>query len=88
MSQTDMAKLLGAGPTAALWGNYQSYNPKVWKRISVDNALRLRSKTGISLDWVYAGDVRLLPHELLQKLIAELDADREEEPPLNARIND
>lgn len=48
------------------------YNPfeKGHRRITLDVALKIRARFGVSLDWIYCGDVAHLPVELYQKLAA------------------
>jgi len=46
------------------------YNPfeKGHRRITLDVALKIRGRFGVSLDWVYCGDISHLSVELYQKL--------------------
>lgn len=67
-TQASMASL--AGVTPAAWGNYESG----LRRIRVDEALRLCSALGVTLDWVYRGNMSQLPIELGEKLQLELRA--------------
>lgn len=48
------------------------YNPfeKGHRRITVDVALKIHERFGISLDWIYCGEAARLPVELYHKLIA------------------
>jgi transcriptional regulator with XRE-family HTH domain len=48
--------------------------------ISVDNALRLRKRYEISLDWIYAGDYRTLPYTLAHEMFAWLRRRNGSEP--------
>jgi transcriptional regulator with XRE-family HTH domain len=49
-SQTKMGNMIGV--TAAAWNNWEAGK----KRISIDPAIALCEKTGITLDWIYRGD--------------------------------
>jgi transcriptional regulator with XRE-family HTH domain len=46
------------------------YNPfeKGRRRITIDAATKIRDRYGISLDWIYCADQRVLPSDLYQKL--------------------
>lgn len=46
------------------------YNPfeKAKRRMTIDVALKIRARFGISLDWIYCGDPAQLPAGLFQKL--------------------
>lgn len=68
ISQAEMGRR--AGVTYQAWNNWE----RGAKRISVDQAGRLRRATGISLDWIYWGDMRGLPHELAVKIQGQLTA--------------
>ena len=65
-SMTNMARLIG-GPTST-WHNYESGI----RRISLDQALRLKARTGLTLEWVYTGDIATLPPHLQEKIQAQI----------------
>lgn len=46
------------------------YNPfeKGSRRITLDVALKIRARFGVSLDWIYCGEVGRLPMHLFTKL--------------------
>ena len=46
------------------------YNPfeKGRRRITIDVAMKIRDRYGVTLDWIYAGDPHALPSDLYQKL--------------------
>jgi DNA-binding XRE family transcriptional regulator len=46
------------------------YNPfeKGKRRITIEVAMKIRARFGISLDWIYCGEVNRLPVELFNKL--------------------
>lgn len=64
MSQVEFCELTGIGKTA--WNNYE----RARARISLNEALKVRTKTGATLDWIYAGDQSGLPVQLAKKLQA------------------
>ncbi len=66
-SQADMARLLGLSPRGQAWGNYEALDEH-WRRIKVDVAILLCHKTGITLDWIYRGDLGLVPPDLAEKI--------------------
>jgi DNA-binding XRE family transcriptional regulator len=47
------------------------YNPfeKGRRRITIDVAMKIRDRYGITLDWIYAGDPHALPSHLYRKLV-------------------
>jgi transcriptional regulator with XRE-family HTH domain len=61
-SQVEFCEMVGLKPPA--WNNYE----KGTNRISLDAALALAQKTGVSLDWIYYGDESGLPLRLASKL--------------------
>lgn len=67
-TQAEFARWLGISPTA--WGNYESQG----MRPRVDEANKIVSKTGASLDWIYNGDTRGLTHHLALRLEQALAA--------------
>lgn len=66
MGLTQVAMCELAGCSTQEWNNWE----KARKRIGVDNAIRVSTATGVSLDWIYLGDVRGLPYELATKIQA------------------
>jgi DNA-binding XRE family transcriptional regulator len=46
------------------WNQYESGE----RRITVEIAMRLAARFGVSLDWIYRDDPRLLPQELYKKI--------------------
>lgn len=65
-TQAFMANLIGASPQA--WGNYE----QGLRRIRIDEALLLCGATGVTLEWIYRGNIGLLPNDLLGKIQLEL----------------
>lgn len=72
LTQASMADLIGAKPQA--WGNYETGT----RRIRVDEALRLCSALGVTLDWIYRGNMSQLPVELAEKIQLERRAQARE----------
>jgi DNA-binding XRE family transcriptional regulator len=50
------------------------YNPfeKGRRRITIDVAMKIRDRYGVTLDWIYAGDPHDLPSELYHQLVASI----------------
>jgi transcriptional regulator with XRE-family HTH domain len=48
------------------------YNPfeKGRRRITIDVAMKIRDRYGVTLDWIYAGDPHALPSGLYHQLVA------------------
>jgi len=53
-----------AGITGGIFYNWETGN----HRISVDGALKLRNRYGLTLDWIYCGNVDALPHKVASAL--------------------
>jgi len=64
LTQVMMGRLMGAVSNGQAWGNYESGK----RRISIDHALALTRTLGVSLDWVYQGQMVNLPPELREKI--------------------
>lgn len=64
LSLTQVALCRRTGISTQAWNNYE----RGAKRISVDNAIKLRQRLGIPLDWIYCGDMRAVPLEVATKL--------------------
>lgn len=58
MGQAEFARLCDI--SAPGWNNYESFN----NRISLENARKVRRRTGVGLDYIFDGDLRDLPHAL------------------------
>lgn len=50
---------MGIPPNA--WNNYETGD----RRISLDAALTLSDELGVTLDWIYKGDGKAMPYELM-----------------------
>lgn len=68
-SQTEFARYLGISKNA--WNNYEALG---W-RPRLDEAQKMVSLTGVTLDWIYTGDDRFLPAHLARALETYLRAD-------------
>ena len=64
LTQVMMGRLAGAISNGQAWGNYEAGN----RRISIDHALALSRTLGVSLDWIYQGQMVNLPPELREKI--------------------
>lgn len=62
-TQATMAQIAGLNRTT--WNNYENGV----RRISLDEALKVCSATGVTLDWIYRGEgIGQLPRDLALKL--------------------
>ncbi len=61
-SQVVMAQVLGQ--SISTWAMYETGD----RRISIDEALKLCSTVGASLDWIYRGNIHTLPADLAEKI--------------------
>jgi len=50
-----------------MWSNYESDN--VDRRIEIDKAITLWQNTGLTLHWIYLGDMRDLSENLRAEII-------------------
>jgi len=58
MSQAEICRLTGIETSA--WNNAETGD----NRLGMENAIRLRQKTGATLDYIFLGDTSALPHTL------------------------
>ena len=61
-SQIFMAQVMRQSPST--WAMYETGD----RRISIDEALKLCSTVGASLDWIYRGNIHTLPADLAEKI--------------------
>jgi transcriptional regulator with XRE-family HTH domain len=54
----------GLATSQQTWNNFE----RGYSRISIKEALKVCDVTGVSLDWIFRGDPRLLPYELAQEI--------------------
>lgn len=64
LSPADLCRETGI--TANQWSQF--INPDYKRRITIDQAYKLKDKYGITLEWIYDGDPSRLPLEIAQKL--------------------
>lgn len=77
LTQASMARMVGSATSGQLWANFESRDPALWRRIGLNSALELCRRTGVTLEWIYRGDVRLLPPDLAERIrFQELLEDR------------
>lgn len=65
LSQAAWCRLVGIAPSA--WHNYETLGPN-WRRISLDQALKVCGGAGVTLDWIYRGQAAGLPMNLATKI--------------------
>lgn len=65
LSQAEISRRIGAQPTQ--WGNWE----KARARIRVDEAMALKKRFGIPTDWIYLGDDRSMPYDLMRAIEAQ-----------------
>jgi transcriptional regulator with XRE-family HTH domain len=64
LTQIMMGQLMGTISNGQAWGNYEGGK----RRISVDHALALCRNCGMTLDWIYQGQMVNLPPDLREKI--------------------
>jgi transcriptional regulator with XRE-family HTH domain len=64
------------------WNNFE----RGYSRISIKEALKVCDVTGVSLDWIFRGDPRLLPYELAQEIRIQQERGALPRPPRRRRI--
>jgi transcriptional regulator with XRE-family HTH domain len=69
-TQAMMSKLMGSATAGQAWENYESGR----RRISIDHALTLCRTCGLTLDWIYQGQMHHLPADIRDKIQQELPA--------------
>jgi transcriptional regulator with XRE-family HTH domain len=72
-TQAVMANLMGSSTGGQAWENYEAGR----RRISIDHALKLCMHLGLTLDWIYRGDIRSLPTELGERIQVQLRLESE-----------
>jgi transcriptional regulator with XRE-family HTH domain len=66
LSQAELCRAIGV--SANRWNQYE----KGERKITVEIAIKLQRKFGITLDWVYLGDPNMLP-AILERLLPPQD---------------
>lgn len=64
MSQSEFARLCGV--TVSNWNNVETGD----NRIGLDSAMKVRRRTGVSLDYIFDGERAGLPHALAVEIEA------------------
>jgi transcriptional regulator with XRE-family HTH domain len=72
-AQVLIAKLANIATTT--WNNYETGT----RRPSTTEALKMKTRLNLPLDWIYDGDMGKLPAELVEKIYAEHAKDRDDE---------
>ena len=67
LTQPLMSTLAGL-TDAQGWSNYENR----WRRISIDVAQNLHTRLGITLHWIYRGEMEGLPKDLADKIALQL----------------
>jgi transcriptional regulator with XRE-family HTH domain len=67
LTQAVMSRIVGSSTSGQLWGNYENYEGD-WRRISLDHALALCRYCGVTLEWIYRGQIQSLPPDLAEKI--------------------
>lgn len=65
-NQTTLSRLLGTPPST--WHNWE----KGIRRISIDKMFKLQSVTGLTMEWIYRGDIMSLPAELRERIQTQI----------------
>ena len=63
-TQVTMARLMGSATVGQAWENYEAGR----RRISIDHALALCRTCGLTLAWIYQGQMDSLPKSLYDKI--------------------
>jgi transcriptional regulator with XRE-family HTH domain len=63
-TQATMARLMGSATAGQAFANYESG----LRRISLDHALKLCQTCGLTLAWIYQGQMHTLPPDLRDKI--------------------
>lgn len=67
-TQATMARLMGSSTDGQAYENYEAGR----RRISVDHALALCASVGLTMDWIYRGNIQSLPAELAERIQVQL----------------
>ena len=63
-TQATMARLMGSATAGQAFANYESG----LRRISLDHAIKLHQTCGLTLEWIYLGQMHNLPQDLRSKI--------------------
>ena len=64
ISAAELCRETGIRPNA--WSQF--VNPETKRRITVDAAFRLKDRYGVTLEWIYDGDISSLPDRIANRL--------------------
>lgn len=64
ISAADLCRETGIKPNA--WSQFT--NPEKKRRITLAAAYRLKDRYGVTLEWIYDGDISTMPDRLARKL--------------------
>jgi len=79
LTQSQLCRLTGIN--AQVWNNAETGD----NMISQKNAVRLRAKLGVSLDWIYCGAMDAIPQKLREYIIQQSQPQRTKPEPANSR---
>ena len=79
LTQTQLCRLTGIN--VQVWNNAETGD----NMISNKNAVRLRAKFGVSLDWIFCGAMDALPQKLRDHLIQQSQPQRAKHEPASGR---
>lgn len=74
-TQAVMSRLIGSSTEGQVWGNYEAGE----RRISLDHALAACARFGLTLDWIYRGQIYTLPGDVADKIQRQIIVAEEEE---------
>jgi transcriptional regulator with XRE-family HTH domain len=81
-TQGFISTLIGSTTSSGqAWENYESGR----RRISLNHALALCQKCGLTLDWIYRGNLQSLPPDLAGKIAARITQHRRSPPAQDGR---
>ncbi len=63
-TQAVMSHLMGSKTSGQAWENYESGR----RLISVAHAMQLCQRLGLTMDWFYFGNMRMLPEDIQDRL--------------------
>jgi transcriptional regulator with XRE-family HTH domain len=80
-TQTIMGTLCGATGInpAATWANYEAG----YRRINIDHAQTLCGRIGITMDWIYLGNIQGVPDPLRGKIQQQMQAEGPDPRPIS-----
>ena len=67
-TQPMISSIAGLSTEAQAWSNYETGA----RRISIDVAMQLHTRLGVTLHWIYRGDMDGLPQDLAAKITQKM----------------